>query len=136
MPAAVLLPWEHRRTWLGALVPGQRWRGMLVAAALGAAVIIVWRFADHRARLRATRASIAEVQRAVAAFRAEMGRCPHAVVELLHPPRAAAHSLTEVPTDGWGRPLHVRCPGQRPGDPAEVISAGPGGSFAINDSIL
>jgi len=71
-----------------------------------------------------------------ALFRAEVGRCPHSTVELVHPPRAAAQYLTEVPSDGWGRPLHVRCPGRLPGDPADVVSGGPSGSFSIDDSIM
>ena len=84
---------------------------------------------------RTTRAAIAEVQRAVAAFRAETGRCPRSTVELVHPPRAAAHYLSELPTDGWGQPLHVQCPGWSNPDAAEVVSAGPSGSLWRGDNI-
>ena len=133
---SVVLPWERRGAWLGGLGSARRFRGLLLAAgALGCAGGAL-NIADHRARVRATRAGIAEVQRAVAAFRAEVGRCPRSSVELVHPPKAGAKYLDEIPSDGWGHELYVRCPGR--GDPsgAEVISAGPSGSLLQDDNIL
>ena len=59
-----------------------------------------------------------------------------ASVELVHPPKAGAHYLNELPVDGWGRPLYVRCPGSTSHDVAEVISAGPSGSFMQDDHVL
>lgn len=132
----MLLPWERRSAWLSDLGSGRRWRAALLPLVVAGTLAGTWRFADQRARVRTTRAGIAEVQRAVALFRAEVGRCPHSTVELVHPPRAAAQYLTEIPSDGWGRPLHVRCPGTRPGDPADVISGGANGSFSIDDSVM
>lgn len=132
----VLLPWEQRRAWFAELVVGRRWRGALGIAAVVFALVAVWRFAGHRARVRVTRATIAEVQRAMELFRTEVGRCPRSVVELVHPPRAGAGYLVEVPMDAWGRPLYVRCPGDRPGDAGVVVSAGPSGSFSIEDSVM
>lgn len=133
---SVLLPWESRQAGLSDLASGRRWRAILAPLAIVLALVGTWRFADHQSRVRVTRAGIAEVQRAVALFRAEVGRCPHSTVELVHPPRAAAQYLTEVPIDGWGRPLYVRCPGLRPADPAEVISGGPAGRFSIKDIVM
>jgi hypothetical protein len=132
----VLLPWERRRAFLAELRSGRRWRSVLASALLALFVIAAWRIGDHRARVRQTRASIAEVQRAVAAFRAEMGRCPRSKTELVHPPRAGARYLDEIPRDGWGRELYIRCPAPRIADAAEVISAGPSGSFTTDDNIL
>ena len=134
--AAVLLPWERKRGWLADPASGRRWRGVVLWLCAVGAVLGALRFADRQARVRTTRAGIAEVQRAVALFRAEVGRCPHSTVELVHPPRAAAQYLTDIPTDGWQRPLYVRCPGRQPGDAAEVVSGGPNGSFSIDDSIM
>jgi hypothetical protein len=133
---SVLLPWERRRTWLTELRSMRRWGSMTMVLLAAAFVSGAWAVADLRQRTRSTRSAIAEVKRAVAAFRAEMERCPKSKTELLHPPRAGAQYLSEIPTDGWGRELLVRCPD--PDDPssAEVISAGPSGSFAADDNIF
>ena len=133
---SILLPWERRRAWLSELRSVRHVRSLLAVAALASAVIGAWNVADTRARARTTRSAIADVKRAVMAFRAEMERCPKSKIELVHPPRAGAQYLTEIPTDGWGRELLVRCPA--PDDPngAEVISAGPSGSFANDDNIF
>jgi type II secretory pathway pseudopilin PulG len=134
--STIRLPWERESRWLGDLVSGRRWWMILASGLLAAFVVVSYRAADERARTRATRAAIAEARRAVAAFVAELGRCPHSVVELVHPPKAGAHYLNELPVDGWGRPLYVRCPGSTSGDVAEVISAGPSGSFMQDDHVL
>jgi len=132
----ISLPWERRaRGRIGELLSTSRWKTLLVVALVVAAAVFAWRAADRRARTRATRASIAEVQRAVAAFRADIGRCPRSTVELLHPPRTGARYLGEMPLDGWGRPLLVRCPGRNNRDGADVISSGPSGSFFVDDNI-
>ena len=78
----VLLPWEHRNAWLPELLSGKRWRAALGLAVIAGAVYGAWNHAEHRARLRMTRAGIAEVQRAVAAFRAELGRCPRSTAAI------------------------------------------------------
>ena len=134
--SAVLLPWERRRAWVASLFSRKRWRGFSIVVVVGLAVTAAWQVADQRARVRRTRASIAEVQRAVAAFRAEMGRCPHSKTELVHPPRGGARYLTEVPSDGWGHELFVRCPSPLDPNTAEVVSAGPSGSFSVDDNIM
>lgn len=132
----ILLPWERRSAYLRELASGRRWRGLLLSLLLAGAVIGLWNLAEHRAQVRTTRASIAEVQRAVAAFRAEVGRCPRSTVELVHPPKAGAQYLDELPNDGWGKPLYVRCPSRRQPTSADVISAGPSGSLSEDDNIL
>jgi type II secretion system (T2SS) protein G len=134
--SALLLPWERRRALVASWFSLRRWRGLLFAALFLAFIAGAWHVADRRTRIRATRASIAEVQRAVGAFRAEMGRCPRSKIELVHPPRGGARYLTEVPTDGWGRELYVRCPSPEDPSTAEVVSAGPSGSFSVDDNIL
>ena len=130
----VSLPWERR---------GGRWRGILnntrwqalVGGLLGMLLLIGFaRYAEHRVRLRDTRVSIAQVKQAIDRFRADVGRCPSSNTELLHPPLSQKHYLDAMPTDGWGRPLHVRCPGHFE-DEADVISAGPSGSLLKDDNI-
>jgi hypothetical protein len=133
---ALLLPWERQGAWLSQLLSARRWRSLLGSLLLALLVVAALQVADRRSRLRATRASIAEVQRAVTAFRAEMGRCPRSTTELVHPPRVGARYLLEAPIDGWGRELYVRCPAPYDPSAAEVISAGPSGLFSENDNIL
>jgi hypothetical protein len=134
--SSVLLPWERRRAFLSELRSGRRWRVLLLMFAAGLSVFAAFRVGNERARVRQTRAGIAEVQRAIAAFRAEMGRCPRSKTELLHPPRAGARYLDEVPHDGWGRELYIRCPSPFEPNEAHVMSAGPSGSFGDDDNIL
>jgi hypothetical protein len=132
----ILLPWERKNAFQGRVALSKH-VASFVAVLLGAALLLVaYRAADEQARTRATRASIAEARRAVTAFVAELGRCPHSSVELMHPPKAGAHYLNELPLDGWGHALYIRCPGAALDDVAEVISAGPHGSFLVDDHIL
>lgn len=133
---AVTLPWENRNIWLSELISGRRWRPLFLLLALFTATISIWKVADRRAQIRLTRAAIAEVQRAVKAFRTEMGRCPRSTTELLHPPRASAHYLDELPNDGWGQQLFIRCFGGEFSNETLIISAGPSGSFAEDDNVF
>jgi hypothetical protein len=132
----ILLPWERENAWLGELLSGRRWRTVLLLGLSATVVVFAYHSGERRARVRMTRAAIAEADRAVAAFVAELGRCPHSVVELVHPPKTGAHYLDEVPLDGWGHPLLINCPGQNPKDIAEAISAGPSGNFLDDDNVM
>jgi len=84
--------------------------------------------------MRNTRVAIAQVKQAINRFRTDVGRCPSSNTELLHPPLSQKHYLDNLPTDGWERPLHIRCPGHFE-DQADVISAGPSGSLLEDDNI-
>jgi hypothetical protein len=132
----VFLPWERKTVWFTELLSGQLWKTLALVIVTFGAVLFTWRVADYRARVRVTRTSIAEVQRAIVAFRTELGRCPHSTVELVHPPRAGAHYLNELPDDGWGRPLYVRCPNPQEPEAALVVSAGPSGVFSRDDNVF
>jgi type II secretory pathway pseudopilin PulG len=134
---SVLLPWERRRGLLAG-GPLSRAYGSLVWGPIVMVLILTlgWKAADRHARVRATRVNIAEVQQAIRAFRAEIGRCPRVLTELLHPPRSAARYLTELPRDAWDRELYVRCPSPRDPNAAEVVSAGPSGSFSDDDNVF
>jgi len=134
--AGVPLPWEGRRAWLTRVLSRRRFGPVIAFSLLALGVSSTWRLAKHRGRVRSTRAAIAEVHRAIGNFRAELGRCPRSTVELVHPPKAGAKYLEELPSDGWGRPLMVRCPGRSDAHGADVISSGPSGSFSTDDNIL
>jgi type II secretory pathway pseudopilin PulG len=92
------------------------------------------RYAQHLIRVRDTQTAIVQVKQALDRFRADVGRCPSSATELLHPPLPKKHYLHSMPRDGWGRPLSIRCPGFF-ADEADVISAGPSGSFLKDDNI-
>jgi hypothetical protein len=131
----IALPWERRGAWIGQLFTRRRF-GVVVGVALAvAAVLGLWRTADERARIRATRAAIAVVRRGAAEFREDLGRCPRSTVELVHPPRTGVRYLAELPVDGWGRPLYVRCPGAADPEAIDVVSAGPSGDFFNDDNV-
>lgn len=118
----VFFPWERRRGvagWLG------RVRGRLSIALLLALVLVVAVIRRERAAaaVRATRASIGDVTRAVSAYRAANGgRCPKALDEL-----SRGGHIRDLPVDAWQRPFRLLCPGRK--DPAgfEVVSDGPDG---------
>ncbi len=132
---AVALPWEKPGTWRQ-LVGGSRWRvavaaGLFVAAALGLA-----RYSKDRHADRETRLVVGEVRHAASLFRVHTGRCPTSIDELVHPPRSAPRFLRRPPTDAWGRLLFLRCPGRFDPDSVDVVSAGPSGSFFVDDNVF
>lgn len=131
----VLLPWESNRLRFTRLLSNQRWKALLAMLVILGSLGAMWSVAEHRARVRVTEAAIAEVHRAIAAFRADVGRCPRSTVELVHPPRAGARYLSKIPDDGWGNTLLIRCPSRDDPTRSEVVSAGPSGSFLIDDNI-
>ncbi|MEM9191092.1 MAG: type II secretion system protein GspG [Myxococcota bacterium] len=129
------LPWERRGAWFRGLVAGPRWKVALLAIGVVAIVVVLFQAADRHGRYRTTRAAIAEVQRAISEFRHDLGRCPRSTVELLHPPRSGTRYLRDMPDDGWGQQLFVRCPARHDEFSAEVVSAGPSGSFFVDDNV-
>lgn len=131
----VALPWERRGAWLRELLAGRRWKVLVLLALALIVLALVWSAAEQRQRERETRATIGEIKRGIAAFRADFGRCPHSISELLHPPRSGARYLRDVPVDGWDRAFFVRCPGRYDPHGADVVSAGPSGSFLNDDNI-
>ncbi len=132
----IALPWERRGAWIRQLVSGRRWKVALALGVTAMVLALVARSAEHRQRVVDTRTTIAEIKRGVASFRADMGRCPQSLYELMHPPRSGRRYLRRVPVDGWGRAFWVRCPGRYDPDGVDVISAGPSGSWLVDDNVL
>ena len=131
----VSLPWERRGNWLRRVLAGPRWKILVALLALVLASVSFWDAAERRRQERTTYNAISEVQRAMSQFRTEVGRCPRSTVELVHPPRTSTRYLRDMPKDGWGRDLWVRCPGYLDADDADVISAGPSGDFFLDDNL-
>lgn len=131
----VALPWESRGAWLRELLAGKRWKLLLLFLLLIWGISRIYAVGDRSRRVRQTYVAITETRRAVDRFQLEVGRCPRSLTELVHPPRTRSNYLREVPRDGWGRILRVRCPAQDDPDGADVISAGPSGSFTVDDNL-
>ena len=118
----IFFPWERRsgrrrRFGLARMRPV-----LLVALAL---LGLVWIAARERqaAGVRQTRATLRQTRAAVDAYLADhKGGCPPSMAHLV----AATH-LQESPTDAWGRPLRLVCPGRREGSRYELMSDGPDG---------
>jgi general secretion pathway protein G len=118
----VFFPWERRRGLFGVI---GRARVRIVAAVLVTVALVLWIHGreEKSAGIRATRASITTMYRAVAAYRADhTGSCPKELGELV----AGGYSR-DVPLDAWGRPLRLTCPGRRDAHGFEISSDGPDG---------
>lgn len=134
--STIALPWENTRGgFLRYWFTGARLAGLGLVVVAVALVIITFRAQEERERVRSSRQAVEEVETALVRFREEFGRCPRSTVELVHPPSTGRRFLREMPKDGWGRELHVECPGYFDPDDVDVISAGPSGSFLTDDNI-
>ncbi len=131
----VTLPWESRAGLVRDVLSGRRIRLVPIALLTLALVYGVTVSAVRRERIAETRETIDALHRALGRFRADMGRCPSSMHELVHPPRTGAHYLDEAPVDAWGHPLWVRCPGRYDPTSDDVVSAGPSGNFLIDDNV-
>ena len=131
----VALPWEPRSGLIRDVLSGRRIRLVPITLAVLLLGWFVVATALEREDVAATRRTIDHVHRALSRFRADMGRCPSSMHELVHPPRTGVHYLAEEPMDAWGRPLWVRCPGRYDPDGEDVVSAGPGGNFLTDDNV-
>ncbi|MFO0558821.1 MAG: type II secretion system protein GspG [Polyangiales bacterium] len=125
----LLFPWETPGE--GALRRARRAaRPALVVCAVLFALYSLGNVHKQRRAEFSTRAAIATVLRAVEAYRVDhQGRCPAGPDQLVAPPDGVQPYLRKVPTDGWGRPLRIVCPGRKNPEIADVSSAGPTGSF-------
>lgn len=130
----IALPWEQRGGRWRVVLTNTRWQVVVATTLLVVLALAFARYAERRVRLRETNVAIAQIKQAIDRFRTDVGRCPSSETELLHPPLPQKHYLDSMPEDGWGRPLHIRCPGYFD-EEADVISAGPSGSLLKDDNI-
>jgi type II secretory pathway pseudopilin PulG len=127
----VFFAWERGSAWRRALHRA-RLRALVLAGAAALVFSGVGAVEAHRRRTFATRAAAWSIQDAVAAFRADHGRCPSGLEELAHPPetlRGVRRYLSEPRADGWGNAFRVTCPGRRNPHSADVVSGGSSGTF-------
>jgi general secretion pathway protein G len=118
----VFFPWEQKRGLLGAL--GRRRARVLVLGGLTAcAVVAVYEGGERSAAVRATRATLTTVDRALFAYRADhAAACPRTLGDLV-----AQGYLRAEPVDAWGRPLRLVCPGRADPLGFDLSSDGPDG---------
>jgi general secretion pathway protein G len=118
----VFFPWERRAGVLG-LLGRAHWR---VIGGVSLAVLVVVGLRSHEARgasIRATRARITTMHRAVWSYRADhAGACPKDLTELVTGGYARAAFV-----DAWGRPLRLTCPSRRDPQGFDIMSDGPDG---------
>jgi hypothetical protein len=118
-----------------AVLSGRRIWPLFVAAFLVVVLLAAYSVETRRSDLLATRATLLEVRRATQAFVRGIGRCPHSAEELIHPPKSGTRYLAFAPVDAWGRGLRLRCSVGAQAE-IEVMSAGPSGSFLIDDNVM
>lgn len=126
--------WERRNRWWSWLSVRHA-RALIGAVVAVSALLLAVSVNAHTRRVHATRASIVSVQRATEAFRADHGRCPSGVAELVRPPegsRGARRYLARARVDAWGRDFLYTCPGGKFPASADVVSGGPEGSFGLD----
>ena len=124
----------------GAIVLGERrarrgrWRGRLLAV-VAVAAWTAWslRFVDEGTRVEQAELDVSRIGHAARLFRADFGRCPADVAELLRPPEGAAY--LERVKDPWGNEYRLTCPARFDPGGVDVVSSGPDGSFAGEDNI-
>jgi hypothetical protein len=126
-PRTLVLPWEERApafAWFS-----RRRLGRVLMFLCGCALLYTLvSLDDRRRKINATRAAIRSVMLATEAFRADHGRCPVHMEELVRPTEIAGVTgryLLEIRRDGWGRPLQLRCPGGKHPSSVDVLSEGP-----------
>ncbi len=117
----VFFAWEKRTGVLGFFGRARIRQILAGACVLSITVALFARESDGR-KVRATRASIGVMFRAMSAYRADHGgACPKDLVEL-----KTGGYVPELPKDAWGHTIRVVCPGQRDKVGFDVQSDGPG----------
>jgi general secretion pathway protein G len=118
----VFFPWEKRRGLLG--VFGRRRARVLGMA--GVAVLLIFAIyenGERAASVRATRATLTTVGRALSTFRADHGgACPRSLGDLV-----SLGYLRSEAVDAWGRQLRLVCPGRVDALGFDLSSDGPDG---------
>src|SRR4051794_19137222 len=103
----VFFPWERRRGVFGAI--GRARSRVVLGIAIVVALVVWIRGREERAAgIRATRASITTMERAVASYRADhAGACPRELTDLV-----TGGYARDISVDAWGRPLRLACSGR------------------------
>ena len=76
---------------------------------------------------------ISRIRHAARLFRADHGRCPDSLQELVAPPGDMKYLVDY--TDPWGQPYKLICPSRVDPGGVDVLSGGPDRSFSGRDTI-
>jgi type II secretory pathway pseudopilin PulG len=88
---------------------------------------------DEQTRRKQALLDISRIQHAARLFRADFGRCPSSLDELVSPPGSVRYLIHY--RDPWGQPYKLTCPARNDPGGVEVVSGGPDSSFSGNDTI-
>ena len=126
----IFFPWERTVPLLRGLGLS-RARPFVWAAGMAALVLLLGMRERREIGIRSTRATIGVVAQAVDAYRADHEKsCPGSLGDL------KVQGYTKVsPTDGWGRPLRLLCPGFSNRESYDLMSDGPDGVFGGLDRV-
>ena len=84
-------------------------------------------------RIKQALVDISRIEHAVRLFRADLGRCPQNMEELITPPGEQRYMTAR--DDPWGMPYMLICPARFDPGGVEVISGGPDRTFKGDDNI-
>lgn len=121
----------HRRKKLGPLARRIR----LYAIVISIVLFVGWSlgFISNKRRVRQAQLDISRIAHAARLFRADFGRCPENVEELVMPPKGSPY--LRVMTDPWGNDYLLQCPAYRDTDDVDVVSRGPDGEPSGADDV-
>jgi hypothetical protein len=104
-------------------------------AVVATAVFFGLRHEGFESAQRAVLVEMEQIAKASLYFRQDLGRCPHDLGELTHPPAGAAPYLARESSDPWGRPYFFQCPGRWDVSEVDIASMGPDGAWLGGDDI-
>ncbi len=112
-----------------------RRRLVSVAAVLLVVSYLFWAMGlmSEQTRIKQALLDISRIEHATRLFRADHGRCPDNLDELVAPPGKTRYLLSY--DDPWGKPYRLICPARFDPGGVEVLSGGPDRSFQGNDTI-
>lgn len=96
-------------------------------------VLFAMRTTSQQTRRRQAILDISRIEHAARLFRADHGRCPEGLEELVSPPDGPRY-LTST-RDPWGQPYRLICPARLDPGGVQVFSGGPDRSFGGDDTI-
>ena len=130
-PGSIVLGDKKRRRSIGKM--GRRLRWMVIA--LVAAGCVGWSLEtmEEQTRVRQAQVDISRIGHAARLFRADFGRCPVDVDELVEPPEGT--SYLSGARDPWGRKYEIECPARLDPGGVDVVSGGPDGDRTGADNI-
>jgi hypothetical protein len=112
---------------------GRRVRWLAIAFVVAGCVGWSLDTMEEETRVRQARVDISRISHAARLFRADFGRCPLDVDELVSPPEGLSY-LSKA-RDPWGGKYRITCPARLDPGGIDVVSGGPDGDDSGADNI-